>query len=62
MSNPDARAYCDAMTRRESSFCYSISSQDMRTTCRAEVRQDPTICDALAGESRQTCRFRAGGL
>jgi hypothetical protein len=62
MSNPDARAYCDALTHQESSYCYSISSQAMRTSCRAEVRQDPTICDALEGESRQTCRMRAGGV
>jgi hypothetical protein len=62
MSNPDARAYCDAMLHHESSYCYSISSLDLSTSCRAEVRQDPSICDALQGDARQTCRLRAGGM
>lgn len=38
IGDADARTYCLAKTRQNSSMCYAIQRADMRAACLAEVR------------------------
>lgn len=39
ISDPDARNYCRAKARHDSSTCYAIQRQDLRAMCLSETRK-----------------------
>lgn len=39
ISDPDARDYCRAKARHDSSTCYAIQRQDLRAMCLSETRK-----------------------
>ena len=39
INDPDARNYCRAKARHDSSTCYAIQRQDLRAMCLSETRK-----------------------